>query len=344
MIDSGFTKTRVGTLTLGEKLKRLRSERRISLSEVSRATKIQIGYLVRLEEDQYDKLPADVYVKGFLRSYADFLGIESQVLIRWFEKERGIKMNLEKSRQPEKKVRKIKPVKVSAYVLTPKKMAVVFSLLLLLAGGFYLYREIGSFASAPRLVVLTPQNNTQVNGNSVTVTGVTDKDARLFINDQPVLVNDDGKFNEELAMQSGVNNINVKSVNKFDKVATASLTVQSNSQEKVAGDSDVNNNDQNNNDNSQNNSPTSATSDQFQMDVSVNPGPVWLSVEADGNLVFSGTMLSGAVQTFTAKDKIVFNSGKGNATFLKFNGHDIGALSGDSGAVRGVTFTKDTKY
>ena len=80
-----------------------------------------------------------------------------------------------------------------------------------------------------------------------------------------------------------------------------------------------------------------------QIDLRVDPGPVWLSVETDGTLAFSGTMLSGSVQTFKAQDKIVISSGKGNATFVKLNGQDAGALSENAVAVREVTFTKDTK-
>jgi len=100
MINSGFTKKRVGTLTLGEKLRKLRSDRRMSLNEVSRVTKIQIVYLERLEEGMYDKLPADVYVKGFLRSYAEFLGVDEEILVKLYEKEKGIKKNLEKRKNP----------------------------------------------------------------------------------------------------------------------------------------------------------------------------------------------------------------------------------------------------
>lgn len=322
-------------MTLGEKLKKLRSDKRISLSEVSRWTKIQLVYLERLEEGEYSKLPADVYVKGFLRSYGEFLGIDEQVLVKLYEKEKGIKKNLEKSRNPSSPKLKMETINISSFVFTPKKIAFSASLILVLAGFFYLYREVGSFASTPRLVVLSPQVNAEVDGNSVSVEGVTDKDAKLFINDQPILVNDDGKFKENLTMQSGVNIINVKSVNKFDKETTETVTVQSKNNQEVSGETTA--------DTGNDNNATNKTG-QLQIEARVDPGPVWLSVEADGEVVFSGTMLSGAVQSFTAKDKIVVSSGHANTTFIKFNGKDIGALSGDAGAVRGVTFTKDTKY
>lgn len=320
-------------MTLGEKLKRFRADKRISLGEIARFTRIRTDYLENLEEGLYEKLPADVYVKGFLRSYADFLGIDECPLIKLYEKERGIKKHLEKSKNPESVKKKIEPISITSFVFTPKKIAIFSSFLMVVLGIVYLYREIGSFADSPRLLVLNPQANSQVDGNSVAVEGVTDKDARLFINDQPILVNDDGKFRETITMQPGVNVINVKSVNKFEKASETSVTVKSSVEEMVAGE-ETDDEDKN----------TDRISEEIQMELRVDPGPVWLSVESDGNLVFSGTMLTGATQTFKGKDKIVINSGKGNATFLKFNGKDIGALSNESGAVRGATFTKDTKY
>ncbi len=340
----GFTKKSVRSLTLGEKLKSLRNERRITLGEASRFTKIQQKYLEYLEEGNYKKLPADVYVKGFLRSYADFLGVEEKILIRLYEKEKGIKKNLEKTKPENVKVRK--PINISPFVFTPKIIAVFFGILLFLGGFFYLYREMRAFSNAPKLVILNPDPNTTYNANSITVEGVTDKDAKVFINDQPVLVSDGGSFNEDLALQSGANTIIIKAVNRFGKESSQNMTIRSNYRE-VADKSGSGGNPDPSSGNSSGGSdqnPASSAPNGISLDVSVDPGPVWVSVEADGNPVFSGTMLTGASQTFSASDKIVINSGKGNATHVKFNGKDIGTLSNDPGPVKDVTFTRDTKY
>ncbi len=327
-----FTKKSVRTLTLGEKLRNFRSEKRISLLEVSRVTRIQLKYLECLEEGNYRKLPADVYVKGFLRGYAEFFGVDERILIRLYEKEKGIKINLEKANGT--RVEKREPINISPFLITPKIITIVSSVLLVFGGLFYLYREIGAFANKPTLVILNPDQNAVENSSSVTVEGVTDKDAKVFINNQPVLVSDDGKFNENLALQFGTNAINIKSVNRFDRVTTENLLIQSTYQQApVVSDA-----------------PESTRAEivpennKVSLEVRVDPGPVWVNVEADGNLVFSGTMLAGAIQSFSADEKISINSGKANATFIKFNGKDIGALGEKAVAVRGVAFTKDTKY
>ena len=333
---NGFTKKSVGTLTLGEKLKKLRSDKRISLGEVSRSTKIQAVYLEYLEEGSYDKLPADVYVRGFLRSYADFLGVDERIMLKLYNKEKGIKKNLDKDSAS--KAKKKKPINISSFVFTPQKIIIVAVTILALLGLFFLYREVDSFASAPSLVILSPSDNSEVKDNSVYVKGVTEKDAALFINGQPILVGDDGAFGEDLTLQSGLNTISVKSVNKFKKEAVKNIVVKSDYVDSAQASSDSSQNDVAND----NPNPDVATTG-VQIDLRVDPGPVWLSVETDGNAAFSGTMLSGSVQSFKAANQIVISSGNGKATFVKMNGQDMGALSANDGAVKNVTFTKDTK-
>ena len=337
---NGFIKKSVGTLTLGEKLKKLRSERRMSLSEASRFTRIQIKYLEYLEDGLYDKLPANVYVKGFLKSYAECLGVDENNLLRMYDKESEIKKNLEKRNFSAADLRKSnssadrEKINISSFVLTPRIMAAAAIILAVLGGFFYLYKEIGSFASQPLLAIVSPENNYSTSGNSIIVEGATDRDANIFLNGQPILVNDDGKFRETVTVQSGENVINVKAVNKFGKEAVESLTVQSTYVNPAANAEAPANNE----------NLDAINKSGLEMEIRVDPGPVWLSVEADGNLVFSGTMLSGATQTFKAENKIVINSGKGNATFLKFKGKDIGTLSDNAGAVRGKTYTSDMQF
>lgn len=328
---NGFTKKSVGTLTLGEKLKKLRSDKRTSIGEASRFTKIQPAYLEYLEEGLWEKLPADVYVKGFLRSYADFLGVDEKILIRLYEREKEIRANLKKNEKTDSK--KEKPINISPFIFTPKKILISTITVLVFAGLFLLYNEINSFANAPSLVILNPQDKSQVDGNSIYIDGVTDKESLLYINNQPILVGDDGRFRENLTLQAGLNNINVRSINKFKKETTQNLSIQSNYKEPQ----------ENNDSMAEENISADTQLKKIKIEIRVEPGPVWVNVEADGSIVFDGTMLSGAMQNFEANEKIVINSGKGKATFVKFNGQDLGALSADSGAIKGVIFTPETK-
>ena len=66
---------------VGRILEQAREERGLSLHQVEQATKIRARYLKELERENFDVLPA-VYVQGSLRTYADYLGLDTAALIR----------------------------------------------------------------------------------------------------------------------------------------------------------------------------------------------------------------------------------------------------------------------
>jgi cytoskeleton protein RodZ len=66
---------------LGTSLREARTRRRIELGQAEQATKIRGKYLRALEEEQFDTLPSPTYVKGYLRTYADYLGLDGQLYV-----------------------------------------------------------------------------------------------------------------------------------------------------------------------------------------------------------------------------------------------------------------------
>lgn len=67
---------------VGRDLKRLRQSRGVSLQEISERTKIGIDTIQAVEADLHHRLPAKVYVKGFLRAYAQALMVDGEALSR----------------------------------------------------------------------------------------------------------------------------------------------------------------------------------------------------------------------------------------------------------------------
>jgi cytoskeletal protein RodZ len=66
---------------IGSSLREARERRGLQLTDVQRETRIRVRYLQALEEERFDLLPGEAYVKGFLRSYADALGLESRLYL-----------------------------------------------------------------------------------------------------------------------------------------------------------------------------------------------------------------------------------------------------------------------
>src|ERR1700761_1243788 len=66
---------------IGATLREARMRARIDISEVEVRTKIRAKYLRAMENEEWDMLPGPIYVKSFLRTYSDFLGLDSRMLI-----------------------------------------------------------------------------------------------------------------------------------------------------------------------------------------------------------------------------------------------------------------------
>src|SRR2546421_3675825 len=66
---------------IGSSLRAARMRQQLELSQAERDTRIRAKYLRALEDDRFDVLPGPAYTKGFLRTYADYLGLDAQPLI-----------------------------------------------------------------------------------------------------------------------------------------------------------------------------------------------------------------------------------------------------------------------
>jgi cytoskeleton protein RodZ len=66
---------------IGNSLREARLRKGLDFPELELGTKIRAKYLRALEDENFDQLPAPTYVKGFLRTYADYLGLDGQLYV-----------------------------------------------------------------------------------------------------------------------------------------------------------------------------------------------------------------------------------------------------------------------
>lgn len=71
--------------TPGAQLRQRREAKKLSLKQVSKETKISQRYIEALEENNPDLFPGEVYLKGFLRNYAKFLGLDPEDMVSQYE-------------------------------------------------------------------------------------------------------------------------------------------------------------------------------------------------------------------------------------------------------------------
>ncbi len=73
------------SLSFGRYLQAIRLEKKISLEQVAAQTRVGLGNLLLLEQEDHEQLPAEVFVKGFLRSYAAAVGADGDEAVRRYE-------------------------------------------------------------------------------------------------------------------------------------------------------------------------------------------------------------------------------------------------------------------
>jgi Helix-turn-helix domain/RodZ C-terminal domain len=66
---------------IGNSLREARLRRDLDFPEIEQGTKIRVKYLRALEDESFDQLPGPTYIKGFLRTYAEYLGLDGQLYV-----------------------------------------------------------------------------------------------------------------------------------------------------------------------------------------------------------------------------------------------------------------------
>ncbi len=140
--------------TVGEYLKKERELRQISIQEVAEGTKISISRLRLIEENRFDDLPAEVFVRGFIRNYAEYIGIDpEEAILRLEEDLKGQSASV--ARQPEMTssttidIRARDPRRFIGWIIG------VILILLVAAGVYYFF-----FSGHKKTSILTMGSNT----------------------------------------------------------------------------------------------------------------------------------------------------------------------------------------
>lgn len=195
----------------GQKLHEARLKKGLTLSEVSMTTKIKAVFLLAIEKGEYQKLPEKTYAQGFVRNYAEFLGLPKNEILALFRREFD-----------EKKIYKVLPeglVKREDFSLHGVKLqqtAIVIVCIFILLAAYILLQYRYVFLNPP-LEIISPKEGTSIPSQTATIFGRTDPNATLYVNSDPVTLEKDGSFKKTLDLFSGKTTITVKSVNRFGK-------------------------------------------------------------------------------------------------------------------------------
>lgn len=289
--------------TVGQILREAREKQYTSLEQAEKSTKIRKKILEKLEKSDWKNLPSPTFVKGLLRNYGEYLGLDVKNLLAFFRREYD---------EP-----KIQKAQVSGklgskrFRFTPQIISTVALILIFFLAGVYLFSQYRSFSAAPLLEVSEPSNNIKNETLDVNVVGKTYPDATLKINGQKIQLSPGGTFSVAVSLVEGINTIVITAENRFGKISTEKRTVVVESKKATVVDEEKDN--------------------EVSLTLLIGPQAANIRVELDGQKTFEGVLLSGSEKQFSAKERIkIFTSNAGSTRVTHKGEEKIFGKEGES--------------
>lgn len=303
---------------VGDELRVRREELGYSLHKVEVATKIRGRYLRAIETSDFANLPNDVYSRGFVRQYAQYLGLSGAEYAKRYQAERG---GVQKPSQ------QVKPRAVALRLGATSRWVASLAVLGVLAVIIgYLLWQFSSLTSAPKLDVQSPTQDLVIDSASISVKGTTDPGADVFLNDVALPSDVNGAFSTTLALQPGINEVRVLAKNKLGKETRITRNILS-KQAKV------------------DTLPTASFDGVVVLLKATDTSSVKLV--ADDKTIYEGNLARGSTKRVSATQKIVITASNPAAVRAQFTNsvvaaYDFGPL-GNDGTTRTIELTKTTQ-
>ena len=194
--------------TVGEILRKKRLEKKATLAEVEKATKIRARYLEALEAGRYDGLPSLTSARGFVRNYASYLGLSVDEVLAFYRRE----MAPDKLLLPKRDI-----IRFKKFSFTPGVMVFLGTALIIFLFFAYLAYQYFHFTGNPSLQIFEPTDYTVLKTSEVVIVGRVDPTATLSINDKVVEYDEEGKFLVKIPLSAGLNVFKILATNKYKK-------------------------------------------------------------------------------------------------------------------------------
>lgn len=200
-----------GTEHIAASLRQARAEQKLRLKEAVKQTGIRALYLEALEQGDWEKLPAGVYGRNFLKEYAIWLKLDPRPLLQLFDRESAStnadvdKVFVERARHTQFFLAIPKLVKILAVIATVALCAL------------YLIFYLNNLTKPPFLELSQPAQDMTVSNTSLEVIGQSETEAEISINGETVLGDENGRFRLQVYLKKGLNTLTVVSKKKYSK-------------------------------------------------------------------------------------------------------------------------------
>jgi cytoskeletal protein RodZ len=194
-------------------LKNTRLDKEWELDDISKKIKVPIKYLEAIENEIVADFPQEPYCSLIIKDYADYLGLNGTQILSLFRRDFDQK-------------RKIKSSKNPFFSFTPQFTFVVSVIAIVIIFSVYLVSEYLKFHQPPKLKVNWPYEST-TSASMIEINGNTDTEATIRVNQDLILVDDNGNFDKKINLNTGENKIVVESTSPNGKTTVEEKTINS---------------------------------------------------------------------------------------------------------------------
>lgn len=193
--------------TIGTVIKNARRKKRLSRLRLEKETKIKKEFIKAIEEQNWSALPELPVVKGFVKNISHALDIS----------EKRVNALLRRDYPPKELAVNPKKGVFEKFVWSPKLTFFLGVVIIMVAVFGYLSFQYTSFIGPPFLEVKMPREGEVIKDTKTIVSGTTNSDATISVNNQPVVVDADGVFEAEIELVDGEQEILVKARSRGGK-------------------------------------------------------------------------------------------------------------------------------
>ena len=202
--------------TIGEIIKEARTKKKISFVKLASSTKIRREFVEALEKEKWEDLPEYPVVTGFIKNVSKALDINVDTAVATLRRD-----------YPKKELRiNPKPDVSKEFVWSPKLTFLLGIALVFLTVFGYLVIQYISFISPPKLSVEIPKEGQVVTTKNLRVEGNTDPEATLKVNNQPILLEDNGNFSSDIEVFSGTKEVRVVARSRSGKESVVTRKIE----------------------------------------------------------------------------------------------------------------------
>lgn len=202
--------------SIGTVLKEARIKKKLSRDSLEDKTKIKSSYLNALESEEWEKLPEYPVVVGFVKSVATTLSLDENHALAL----------LRRDYPPKILPVNPKPDVGRPFTWGPRLTFLLIIALVTLSIFVYLIFQYVHFTSPPALAIQTPPENQVISDKKLVVTGKTDPEATIMVNNQPTIVDEGGSFSAEIEIAENTDTIKVVAKSRAGKETIISRKIK----------------------------------------------------------------------------------------------------------------------